>query len=392
MKRLAGLLAAASVLAGTSVLLAAPAQAQGVPEITYDPGSQTLTVRATRDNIGEVISVNLKGPGGVNVTKAPTGFNNSVQFSVSPITYNGLYVATSTSTTTATKTSAPFPVSDPPTVPAGVVARPGDVGVATMTWNDNIEPDLTGYRIVEGATTVKSLGLCGGTCSTTLNGLTPGRHSFAVVAIRKDATGGSISSGASTPSSVTVAAPPPPPTTDPPETPAPGDPTTPPDPNNPAPQPTTTTGAPGNPGAGGLPSGQGPSPSAKPVADQGGPSTPPSSITGIASTTPRKGVSSFGGFSGFGTALSVPGLGTAPAIAGSGSTKIPDGTYEPQLAYSDRETDSTISASGDGSSLGPIGHVIDSEQLMRTLAAALILLLAGAHLRRWLSDSAHPTR
>jgi hypothetical protein len=395
-RRVATVLAAGLLAGGTGFLVATPADAATLSTAGYNPETRTITATAQRA-FAESVTLTISGPTGVTPVSASKGSldSNALTLKRTGIVLNGVYRAVVTSLTRPDD-SATITVADPPATPRATSA-PGGAGVATVRWNDNAEPDFLGYAVVEGGVTVKTLsGSCGGPCSTTLTDLAPGAHSFSVVATRSNGTGGQISA-ASAPTSVTVAAPPPPPTTEPPATTGPSSAPSPGTSASPTPAPSSDPGGdddgdgtlngvddtPGTP----TPA---PSSSVSPGAS-GSPSASPSAASGVIATTPRRGTATFGGFSGFGTALSVPGLklGVVPPSLAGGKTKVPDGTYDPELAYGSeiRETSVAGSESG-GNALGPIGDAIDSEQLMRTLAAALILLLAGAHLRRWLSDSA----
>jgi hypothetical protein len=80
----------------------------------------------------------------------------------------------------------------------------------------------------------------------------------------------------------------------------------------------------------------------------------------------------------------------SPAVARRPvAAPLPDGTYDPTLHYEDQVVREKLALPGAAEgSAGLAGTPLGNEQLVRSIAAALVLLLAGAHLRRWLAGSA----
>jgi hypothetical protein len=69
--------------------------------------------------------------------------------------------------------------------------------------------------------------------------------------------------------------------------------------------------------------------------------------------------------------------------------QLPDGTFEPTLGFEDQELSETGPPGGVAARVtSTVGAAFVSEQIVRSTAGALVLLLAGAHLRRWLSSTA----
>ncbi len=96
------------------------------------------------------------------------------------------------------------------------------------------------------------------------------------------------------------------------------------------------------------------------------------------------------GFKTFGPPLGIPKLpplpqAPAPAIA----PELEDGTFEGTLGFEDQVlTERVEVAQGrTGRVSEVVGTALDSERLATSTAGALLLLLGGAHLRRWLGAS-----
>ncbi|MCW2680678.1 MAG: hypothetical protein JWM62_2079, partial [Frankiales bacterium] len=97
------------------------------------------------------------------------------------------------------------------------------------------------------------------------------------------------------------------------------------------------------------------------------------------------------GFSTFGPKLGIPKLpplpqSQAPAIA----PELEDGSFGGTLGFQDQVlTERVPVAQGPADRVrNVVGSALDSERLVRSTAGALVLLLAGAHLRRWLGAAA----
>lgn len=239
----------------------------------------------------------------------------------------------------------------------------------SLTWSYGAEPDLTGFAVSEGEQQIKTLarGDCtGGTCTTVIDyqadGVGP--HTYTVSAFRSTGVSGEppleSRSEASPPVTVLPGAGLPGPVGDV----VPG---------------TEASPAPGSP-ASASPAPGGPTASRSPAAARPGGSAPAANSTAAR----RQAFSS--GFSAFGPKLGVPKLPPlpqAPAVA-----QLPDGTFEPTLGYEDQELGEPGPTGGVAARVtSTVGAAFVSEQIVRSTAGALVLLLAGAHLRRWLSTA-----
>ncbi len=302
---------------------------------------------------------------------------------------NGTWTVSQSGGTTDSST---FALRVPPASPAGVVAAATSPTQATVSWQRGAEPDLTGYTVLEGASTVAetpvaecSAGSCSATVSYAAQG--SGRHSYTVRARRSDGSGGSLTSGASAPASTTLTAPPtaassPGPGASPAGSPQPG--------SSAAPQPGTSA-APGSPrpGATGSPaSGGGSAPGSAPGSG-GAPvtaGTDPSSSAATSATAQREAFAV--GFSAFGPKLGIPKLPPLPSTEAPAVAPLPDGTYEPTLGFGDQVVREPVQRQNPVARAGSVvSSALDRDRLARSTAGALVLLLAGAHLRRWLASS-----
>lgn len=386
MKRLATLLVAAGLFTGSGLVLgAAPAHAAEISKVTFS--GTTLTVIVDRDTLEEITVEVRNQAAGYRQAKtfAARLAPPAATFRASNVVVNGAYQVTVTSNFgSRAKATATFNVEVAPAAPTAVAASSSEVGVVTVSWNSNTEADRSGYQVLVDDESVATVtGSCGDRCTATLTGITPGPHNFAVTAKRDCPTCADGSISATSPA-VTADVQGAEPTPEPTQGPIPTGPSVPgATPTGPAVDPTSTpTSTPGpdlSPGASGGPS-AGPSPGVSGAPTAGGQDD-------VVVNSPRGGTTVFGGFTGFGSDLAVPGIASFAPPTGSPAPGIPDGTFEPQLAYDSEIREVRVPGSDDNSALGPIGDVIDSEQLMRTLAAALVLLLTGAHLRRWLTDA-----
>ncbi|MCW2779144.1 MAG: hypothetical protein JWN17_2869, partial [Frankiales bacterium] len=96
-------------------------------------------------------------------------------------------------------------------------------------------------------------------------------------------------------------------------------------------------------------------------------------------------------FKAFGPKLGLPKLPPLPAtgVALPDVAPLADGSFGSQLPFGQKEVSEKVPLAS-----GPVGRVrqvvtsaVDAERLARSIAAALVLLLAGAHLRRWLGQA-----
>ncbi|HWG93992.1 MAG TPA: hypothetical protein VNU66_07195, partial [Mycobacteriales bacterium] len=166
-------------------------------------------------------------------------------------------------------------------------------------------------------------------------------------------------------------------------------------PTQPVVVPVVPGATPSTPGASPEP-GSSPSPGSSPGAPSSGGTTggtsggtgrPAPSTGGSGVADPGSFARSFGSFS---AKLGLPKLpplpeAQSPAVA---APQLPDGTFEDSLDYGARELDDDAEApevaSGRGGTLTSTEGPLGDEQLVRGVAAALVLVLSGAHLRAWL--------
>ena len=428
--------AAALPLAGGVLLAAAtPASAaitspgDGTPYTAYS----TITITADYPRSSSSHSLSLTSPGGspVTVATAPSGLEGGtmsysldtgcftrVSSSCRPAP-NGTWTVTQSGGASDSSTFVTRIRPDAPTSVAATVLNPREVRVS---WRKGLEPDLRSWTVLDGGAVAKDgigLGSCdGGTCSTVISYATEGsgEHTYTVKAFRAVAPGSNqtLESPLSAPASARLETPPP------------------------SPQPAETAGSGGGGTQGGTSGGgsteggasgggtsepsTGGSPSSGSSGGSSGGSTNGGSPGGGSTGSPSSGGSgnsgtapigtsagSAGGetadqkaiaqrkafalgFSAFGPKLGIPKLpplpqAQAPAIA----PEIADGTFEPTLGFEEQtftERVETTAASPTQRARSVVGSALDSERLLRSSAAALVLLLAGAHLRRWLGTTA----
>jgi hypothetical protein len=308
--------------------------------------------------------------------------------------------------------SSTFVLRVPPRTPASFAAQPDGYRAAVLSWRKGDEPDLVGWTLYDGSdVAVPSVGLdaCNGTsCSTTVTYATDGTgaHTYGLVARRTTAPGSDETvASARADATATLDSPPPPPPSPAPEpggstggeAPA-GGPSTGGSPGGSSTGGSTTGGA--SPGAGGSTGGTSPGGSTGGSTGTGGGTTGGTSGTtasgpissGITtSSKPAQAIAQRRAFAltfkAFGPKLGIPKLPPLPA-AQPAVAPLPDGSYEKTLGYKPVTTRSKVSAPQAAASrvTGAVGSALDSDQFVRSLAGALVLLLAAAHLRRWLGS------
>lgn len=283
---------------------------------------------------------------------------------------NGTWTVVQTGSTPDTLT---FTLKIAPMTPRAVAATAASPREMRVSWRRGAEPDLTSYSVFEGdepardglvpADVCDNTGVCSTVVTYPMEGT--GEHRYTVRAFRSDGAGGVLVSAPSSEASGDLSVPPP--------SAAPSDPAAPGDPSAP-PGDSASPGATGSPlpGATAGPSVGGTSSSNDPTANR------------------RKAFSL--GFNTFGPKLGIPKLPPLPAAPTPPTVaKLPDGTFEPTLGFEDQELSEEAEPGTDTGAAqrvsSTVGDVFDSEQLAKSTAGALILLLAGAHMRRWLSDS-----
>lgn len=305
---------------------------------------------------------------------------------------NGTWTVTQTGGGTGSST---FVTRIAPRAPQSVAAAALSPREARVSWRKGDEPDLTGWQVVEGDTVVKDgvgRSACeGSTCSAVITYAVDGSgaHTYAVRALRSTAPGSSttLESPLSAPASVTLSA------------------------AAPSPEPTTaggtgdsgsagdggsgdgdpgsapTDGSSADPAAGGSSSGSGSDSGAGGSSGTAAPFGAGSTSSGASADAQRKAFAL--GFSSFGPKLGIPKLPPLPQQSPALAPELADGTYEPTLGFEDQVVTERVEATGPTARVRDVvGSALDSERLATSTAGALLLLLAGAHLRRWLG--AHP--
>lgn len=422
----AGVLVAGAPAAGANVT----APGDGTVFTSY--GSFEIRAEYPRSSSDHRLTLTSPGGPAVTVDTAPAGLEGGT------LTYSldtGCWVHPSTSCTgkrrapngtwTITQSggasgSSTFVTRIRPDAPTAVSATALNPSEARVSWRLGDEPDLTGWDVLEGSDVVKGgigRGACSsGTCSVVIGYPTEGsgEHTYTVRAHRSVAPGSSttLSSGLSAPASARLDKPAPPP--EPTQEPTPGGTTS--DPSGgPGSDPSTDPGSDPSTGPGGDPS-SGPSsgPGTAKGTDPGSGSSGGGTAAGGGSgsgTAPIGTATASGGpsadasalaqrksfaltFSAFGPKLGIPKLpplpqAQAPAIA----PELADGTFKPTLGFQDQVVQERVEVAQAPTERvrSVVGTALDSERLLRSTAGALVLLLLGAHLRRWLgaADKEH---
>lgn len=423
-----GVLALGVPLSGAGLLLAAaPAYAGGgitAPgdAVVYDLDT---TVRIRADITGTTkVDLKLKSPTGApQVVDSGQGTitNNNASLSYDLDTSCADYPSASCSgrapapngTWTITLSggatdSSTFVLRIPPRAPSNLTARADGYRAVVLGWRKGDEPDLTGWTLYDGDSVVQDgigTDACSGSaCSTTVTYATDGtgNHTYSLTAHRSTAPGSSdtLESSRSSSASATLDSPPPPP----------------PSPSSSSSGSSTgsstggsTGGGTGGGTSGGTSSTTGGSTGGSSTGGSAGGST--SGSTGGTSTGGSTGAKSSGSSSAIGSSKApatiaqrrafaltfkafapklgipkLPPLPATPAVA-----PLPDGTYGKTLGYKDVvktekvETPQAVTRRVTGA----VGSALDSSQFLRSIAGALVLMLAAAHLRRWLGSSTH---
>ena len=275
---------------------------------------------------------------------------------------------------------------------------------ARVTWARSAEPDLTGYAVFEGGVVVRD-GIGTSACDSSGCAVdisypedAPGEHTYVVRAFRSVSPGSAetLASAPSQEARTTLTAPPPPPapSPDPTGSPSSGDPAT----GSGRPS-TASSSAPSSANSGQPASGATTKPNAA-SGSSGGSGSGPAFAAGPSQDTPGQSSSQAAvsqrrafasGFAAFGPKLGIAKLpplpqSQAPAIA----APLADGTFEPTLGFQDQVLQERVETVTPGRRItSVVNTALDSDRLARSTAGALLLLLVGAHLRRWVSS---PTR
>jgi hypothetical protein len=294
---------------------------------------------------------------------------------------NGSWTATLSGGNTGTRT---FTINYNPNTPSAFSASGSGARDVSFSWNKGSEPDLTGYTLTDGAgnvidsnITTSSAGCSSSSrCSYGLYYASdhPGTFDYQLIAKRSAAGGGTLSSTPTPSAQATLTAPPkptPPPTTQP--TPDPG--------GSPAPGGTTGGGPPSGSTGGTTPGGTSGGSSGGHIGNPGPkPTLPPNAANPVIAQRRAFALT----FNAFSPSLGIPKLPPLPSTAlPSLEQPLPLGTYKPSLPYSPK-SETTKTTSVLTQPIHFVTNVLDSKQLAKSIAGALILLLVGAHLRRFL--------
>lgn len=272
--------------------------------------------------------------------------------------------------------SKQFVLRIPPRAPELTDAVATGSRAVVLTWVAGAEPDLRGYSVVDGSgaelAAVPPTACTGGTCTHTVTFAEDGprEDALAVRAVRGQCPDCEASLASAPSAARTVARP------------APG--ATPSGSADPSAAPSGTAApgspAPGDPG----PSGAASSPSAA------GPTTsaPVTPGVGALGRTDGPGLEPFGGV---GDAELPSLLGSAAPTADGPSAQaapLPDGTFAPTLPFADQVVREPVAAPSPAPSVAAaVQQAARRPALVNSVAAALVLLLVGAHLRRWATSS-----
>jgi hypothetical protein len=379
----------------SAVLLtaAAPASAAGsisspAPDTVYTSGTST-TVSADLDACEATTTLKVVNPQGDNswtLTSArPAACGDVVgkptaprKPSVTPTWTakmpNGRFTVTLSGGVSATRY---FYTSLPPGTPTGLTAQGTGASQVDLTWTyDGAEPDLTGFVISDDkGNTFPVDDPAARSYTAYYSNPEPGTYDYAftVKALRKNGAGDGTVPGAGSQTATTrlvTPQPPPSPTPEPSSSASPG--------ASPG-----ASGAPA-PGGGGATSGPGGGATSGPGGSTGGGSgskatAPALSIPSLNPVTAQRRNYALS-FNTFSPSLGIPKLPPLPATTFAAAA---EGSYQPVLPYQDASpSDEPGSVLAD-----PIAAVtsLDSAQLAKSLAFALILLVAAAHLRLFLS-------
>lgn len=291
--------------------------------------------------------------------------------------------------------SRSFTTNAAPATPSSFSAQGSGARDVSFSWSKGTEADLSGYALYDGSGALLDgaidLSHCSG--SSCAYGLyypsdNAGSHTYQLSALR--ASGGCSSCGSTVESvdkasaTATLVNPPKP---------------------TPSPTPSPAAAPAGSPAAGGSSTGGTSGGTTSGGSTTGGSTTGSStgagSGTGGTSTAVKPGPTptlpaladpilaarnAFAlQFNAFAPSLGIPKLPPLPATALPSFSEgpLPAGTYKPTLPYQPR-TSTVKTTSVLSQPIAAVRDVLDSAQLIRSIAAAFILLLAAAHLRRFL--------
>jgi len=440
--------AATLPLAGAAMVAAAPPAGADVTspgDGTVFTSYSTIQIRADYGRSSSENTLTLTSPGGpaVQVASAPAGLSGgtmtysldtgcwtypSSSCSGSRLAPNGTWTVTQGGG--GGSGSSTFVTRIRPAAPTGVTASALSEREVRISWRRGEEPDLTGYAVLEGSQVRKDgigLGACDKTtCSTVVSydEPAPGEHTYTVRAFRSSAPGSNVTldSEPSAPATARLTSTSSGPTAEPAPSGEAGE-------GSGSGSSSGETGtvegssgegsSSGDSGEGAGASGSGTEGGAEGGAGTGsatgsegggtgkpGPGAGPAG-PGTASAPLGAGTTSAGatadqralaqrqafalGFSAFGPKLGIPKLPPLPQAQAPAVAAEPDGTYEPTLGFPERVVTERVPIAQQAPVervREVVGSALDSERLVRSTAGALLLLLAAAHLRRWLSSAA----
>ncbi|HUR12939.1 MAG TPA: hypothetical protein VM097_00460 [Mycobacteriales bacterium] len=410
---MAALLVSASVSpAAASSFISAPAAN------TIYSSETTTTVTADLDPCAGTTMLKVVNPQGDNSwqiqSSRPSGCDGlfppssrrrvSVKPTWTAASPNGAFTATLTGGASATtRFYTNFkPLADP----ANLAAAANGMTEVDLSWSySGAEPDKAGFEIIEShgdqtRTLQAPASACGGSsCGFAITGYpqpavaTTEDYSYTVRALRSSGGCGSCGdytrSGSSSSATAQLVGPPPPPSPTPTPTPTDGGTTG-------STTGTTTTGGTTGSTTGGTTGSTTGGTTGTTGSTTGGSTTGSSGTTGGTTGSAAKPITiptlpplvasrrAFAlGFNNFSPSLGIPKLPPLPATTFPVTAPGTE-TYEPTLPYKaePRKTTSVLS-----SPIAAITDSVDTEQLVRSLAVALILLAAAAHVRIFLSHS-----
>jgi hypothetical protein len=307
---------------------------------------------------------------------------------------NGEWIVTLVSGGQVVDTST-FMVRIAPRAPRGLSARADGYRAVVLTWTKGDEPDLTGWTVIADGSPSQDVGTgaCSGTgCSTTFTYAEDGtgEHRYSLVAHRRVMPGSSdtLDSPESSEVTATLDSPPPPPPPSPSDSGSgstggtTGDGTT----DGGSTDAGTTGGSTSTAGGSGTTGGSTGSGSSTSTGGSTGKTSAIGSSKAPATLAQRRAFALT--FKAFAPKLGIPKLPPLPAAQGPSVAPLPDGTYEKTLGYKDVVSTEKVEQpkAGVRRVTGVVGSALDSEQFLRFMAGALVLLLLAAHARRWLAS------
>jgi hypothetical protein len=367
--------------------------------VTLDRGA----VLADSSAVSLTLAVPGPQPGPFKVDTSSSSSDKDLKFTFTPAcpnyagtcasgsapAYNGRYTAAITGAATGSRTVV---VQIPPAAPTGVTATAAGTHTARISWDANHEPDLTGYDVFtgDGSTIAANLPTdqtyfqydlgssgYGGTHTYVVRA-----HRLACANCSGPGSDAQLDSQLSAPASVTFD--------------EPGATT-----SNTGGGDTTdgsgsgynngnSTGGNGTGGTSNNGNGSG-STSTDQNGDayNSGNTSGGSFSSGSKQTTTQQRTAAFGlTFKSFAPKLGAPKLPPQPKFASPTVGALPEGTYDPMLNYGHRTVTTRDKVASGSNSLtqafDSLTTAFEGRKLYRSIAIALLLLLAAAHLRLWL--------